>query len=634
MKILGFDLGDGESAVALLTGESTVEPRILPLFGRASVISCVGTAGGRFVVGDGASVLAGAQDVQVRFKSRYLTDPDAPAVVRAFAQGVMAELTRTDPALAAQVSRTVVGCPAGWGEGRRAQYAALIESAGFPNVCVVPEPRAAFLYVRHARGLRVDAQLLRQSALVVDIGSSTTDFAYIVGGRQQNLSLFGDTSLGGGLLDELILERAIEQSPDRDALRRVMHESPAWKSYCELEARRLKERYFEDETRWREEPLRAQVVVCYDETILLELSLDAGAVESLIRQPIPALGGKSFTQCLADALLAAREASRDCPPQAMILTGGASRMAFFRQACKDAFPDALAVLCPEPECSIARGLAYAGRVDELLGEFRREVASLSRGDRLRAAVDGQLHKLYAPLASALFDASKRCALESVALWKNGGLDTLEDLEAHAARQIAASLASPETQALLAPVLADWTRALLGALDGELQSLCLRCGVPAEKMTLSGAQVDAGLSVVTFSLPQALGMEAFSALMGVVIAVVGASLCSGSGLALLGTGPAGMATGALAGVLLALIGKEGMEKALSHIKLPVPLRRLALTSAVDRGLERQREKAEASIVRALADPKNGFAARLCASLGDALGAQLEDMARRAEMSIEM
>ena len=41
----------------------------------------------------------------------------------------------------------------------------------------------------------------------------------------------------------------------------------------------------------------------------------------------------------------------------MILTGGASRMAFFQQACREAFADALVVLCPEPEFSIARGLA-------------------------------------------------------------------------------------------------------------------------------------------------------------------------------------------------------------------------------------------------------------------------------------
>ena len=64
-------------------------------------------------------MLAGALDAQVRFKSRYLVDAQAHAAVRAFAQGVMAELVRAEPGLMAEVSRTVVGCPAGWGEGRR-----------------------------------------------------------------------------------------------------------------------------------------------------------------------------------------------------------------------------------------------------------------------------------------------------------------------------------------------------------------------------------------------------------------------------------------------------------------------------------------------------------------------------------
>lgn len=75
----------------------------------------------------------GAAEAKVRFKSRYLTDPSASADVRAFAQGVMNELTRTQPALMAEVSRTVVGCPAGWGDGRREQYAALLESAASPT---------------------------------------------------------------------------------------------------------------------------------------------------------------------------------------------------------------------------------------------------------------------------------------------------------------------------------------------------------------------------------------------------------------------------------------------------------------------------------------------------------------------
>ena len=40
MKILGFDLGDGESAVTILDDESTIEPRVMLLDGRTSTLSC------------------------------------------------------------------------------------------------------------------------------------------------------------------------------------------------------------------------------------------------------------------------------------------------------------------------------------------------------------------------------------------------------------------------------------------------------------------------------------------------------------------------------------------------------------------------------------------------------------------
>ena len=109
MKILGFDLGDGESAVTILDGESTVEPRVMLLDGQMSMLSAVAMREGRIVVGEEASVLSGASDAQVRFKSRYLTDSDAPKAIRAFAQGVMALIMREEPALMAEVSRTVVG---------------------------------------------------------------------------------------------------------------------------------------------------------------------------------------------------------------------------------------------------------------------------------------------------------------------------------------------------------------------------------------------------------------------------------------------------------------------------------------------------------------------------------------------
>lgn len=632
MKILGFDLGDGESAVTLLDEDSTVEPRVLPLLGRNSMLSAVGRREGQIVVGEEASVLAGAENAIVRFKSRYLTDPAAAGDVRMFAQGVMQELMKTEPALMAQVSRTVVGCPAGWGEGRREQYAALMESAGFPNVSVVPEPRAAFLYARHARGLRVDPALMRRSAMVIDIGSSTTDFAYIVDGHQQDLAVFGDTNLGGGVLDEMILRRAVAASPDGEALARVMQESPAWRSYCELEARRLKERYFLDEEKWADTPLTRQVVVCYDQTLMLDLSLDQKAMDEIIRMSSDALGGRSFMTCLEDALVAAAKVSSACAPQVVILTGGASRMAFFQTACREAFAGSLLVLCPEPECSIARGLAYAGRVDERLKVFRREIASIARGEKLGNVVAASVHELYEPLAHALFETAKESAVKSVKVWRRGGVDTIEQLDALMEHQIAKAFSGEEAAGRIKGELRTWTDELMRTLEGELTSLCMQCGVPPEKMSLSGAKMDASLGGVKISLLDALGMDIVSGLMGVVLAVVGASICGGGGLALVGTGPLGLIAGASAGVLLAILGKGSMEKMLRGVQLPVLLRQLVTDSAVRSGIDRQREEIEKAIIAALADPRNGFAARLVASLSDTLGTQMERMAQNAEMSI--
>ena len=631
MKILGFDLGDGESCVTLLDSNSAVEPRVLPLFGQISILSAVGVRKGRIVVGEAASVQEGAEDAKVRFKSRYLTDVAAAADVRAFAQGVAAELMRSEPALMAEVKHTVVGCPAGWGDGRREQYAALLESAGFPNVSVVPEPRAAFLYARHARGLRVDPALMQKSAMVIDMGSSTTDFAYIVDGHQQDLSLFGDTNLGGGLLDELILRRGIETSADGKKLAAVMEKSSAWHSYCELEARRLKEKYFLEEGK-QEDGLTRRLMVCYDETLMLDLSVSAREMREIVETPIPALGGRSFRRCLQDSLKTAAEVSRGNPPSVVILTGGASRMAFLQEAVKEAFPGSLFVLTPEPECSIARGLAYAGSVDENLRVFRQEVASIAHGEVLARSVAGSVHMLYEPIAKALYEVAAQSTVEGVDVWRHGGVDTIEELDGLIGRKIAEAFSGDAVRERLQGDIQGWLAGLMRTLENELSALCARCGVPAEHMSLHTMPLTTGVSGVRLSLTDALGMDVISGLLGVVFAAIGAAVCGGGGIALVGAGPVGVLTGAVAGILLALIGRSGMEKAVRKMHIPVFMRSMVTRGAVMRGLERQREDIQRQIVTSLADPANGFAARLTASLGETLGEQLEQMAKHAEMSI--
>ena len=164
------------------------------------------------------------------------------------------------------------------------------------------------------------------------------------------------------------------------------------------------------------------------------------------------------------------------------------------------------------------------------------------------------------------------------------------------------------------------------------ALCLRCGVPQEKMEIAGVQMKPGLSGVKLSLMDAMGLDVLSGVLGVVLAVVGASICGGGGLALVGAGPVGMIAGAAAGVLLALLGRSEMEKWVGSMHVPVILRQLVTDSAVKSGVDRQREAIERAMITALADPRNGFAAGISQSLSMTLGTQLESMAKAAEMSI--
>ena len=379
-------------------------------------------------------------------------------------------------------------------------------------------------------------------------------------------------------------------------------------------------------------PLKKRVVVCYDQTLSLELQLDAQMVDEIISEPIPAIGGRSFVSCLRDALHAAVKVSEQNPPQIVILTGGASRMQFLQDACREAFRDALMVMCREPECSIARGLAYCGRIDENLKVFREEVSSIARGDILASQVNASVHELYEPIARALYETAVESVVETVSLWKRGGIGTIDELDTILTDRIAHDFAGEGVRKRLEGSIRTWLDSLMDRLENQLTSLCLRCGVPPEHMSMSNAHIEPGLESVELSLTNAMGMDILSGIMGVILAVIGAAICGGGGVAILGTGPVGMIAGASAGLLIALVGKSTLEKAVRSVKMPVLLRRVVTENAVRRGLARQEKDIEDEIIKALADPKNGFASRLTASLAATLGTQMEQMARNAEMSI--
>ena len=164
-----------------------------------------------------------------------------------------------------------------------------------------------------------------------------------------------------------------------------------------------------------------------------------------------ALGGLSFSQALYESLQNAKRITADDPPRLVLLTGGASRMPFFQEQCRDAFADAVVVICSEPEFSIAKGLAYAGWVDENLRAFRKAIREEVTDERVGLVARNALPELIPSVVNALVELTlTEAAIPVVASWKHGDIDTLAHMNEQMQRRVERVLASSMAEQALSP----------------------------------------------------------------------------------------------------------------------------------------------------------------------------------------
>lgn len=89
-QYFGFDLGDAESAIARITDRDHPAPEVLKVRGQGSFVTAYALlADGSLLVGEEACYAVGAVRRKLRFKSSFLTDPDAQKCVETFAAGVL-----------------------------------------------------------------------------------------------------------------------------------------------------------------------------------------------------------------------------------------------------------------------------------------------------------------------------------------------------------------------------------------------------------------------------------------------------------------------------------------------------------------------------------------------------------------
>ena len=573
IRHFGFDLGDAESAVSCKYRDNSAEPVVLAVGGARSFVTAFAvTKSGEILVGETACYSPKAVEAKLRFKGRFLSDPASHGDLIRFARGVLAALRESGAFRDGDEARFAIGCPAGWDADARERYRAIFEAAGFPPAKIVTESRAALMSACRSKHLQVSYDILSKPLLVVDIGSSTTDFAYILGGREIALATAGEVFLGGGAMDEMLLEEAVAASPKSDKLREIFEQSSPWLSYCEFAARRLKEKYFNDEDYWRDKACTQTLTLRYGMPLRLTLRIDAAIADRLQNGPCARLGGRSFMEVFGESLRGARESCRDNPPEILFLTGGVSRMPAIRDCCRALFPDAIVVCGVEPEFSVSKGLAWTGVVEEETALFKKEIAALNESDAVESIVNAHIGELFRAVVDALIEPILQNAVVPVFLrWRSGSVRKLSEIDGKLSEAIDAWLRSDEAKALMTEPVAKWMKPVAAALEEQTIPICVRHGVPYTALSLSSYLLREDIDVQV-NARSVLAVEQITWLLNGIITVVVSLLCGGSGVALIAGGLPGLVAGAAISLLVLLLGKHKVQKAVLDAEFPMLLRR--------------------------------------------------------------
>ncbi len=604
-RFYGFDLGDAESAVARIVRGEDETPQVIPVREAGSFITAYALKrDGQLLIGEGACYDPDVLERKLRFKSRFLTDSAARSDIKSFAAGVLGELLLSGDLVRGDDQCFYVGCPAGWNRAEREDYRVIFETAGYPPLKIVSESRAALVSACRSRHLQVGYDILSKPVLVVDVGSSTTDFAYIMSGREVELKTGGEVALGGGVMDEILLEEAVEASPEPEKLRRIFAENEAWRTYCEFAARRLKEKYYSDVEYWQHEPL-TQTINIRTQLIpaRLKLTMSPGIADRLLNKKVERLGGRSFRRVFTDSLRQVRESISDRQPELIFMTGGVSRMQALREWCREVFPEAVVICGSEPEYSVAKGLAQCGLIDEELRAFKAEIARLIESTAVEDVVGQHIDELYRSTVDTIVDPIlEHVAIPAIDRWREGSIERLEDIDAVLSRDIDAYLHSEEGRELMGKTVTSWLKRVSYGLEEYTMPICVRHNVPFTALNLTSylSLSDIDIHVEAKDL---FAITEITWLIDAIVSVVVGLLCGGGGLALIASGIQGILIGFVISALVLALGREHMQDAFLRMNIPKPMRKLMPKSYLRSRVGRISGEVKAGLYAKLEQEKN-------------------------------
>jgi len=585
-EFIGFDLGHGETAIGRAFGATIREPEILEYRGERSFVTAVAKTKDGVKIGADAvnlSFMGDAPEIWVKFKGRDLKRSDIKAPTQLFTKTLISGLAKDGIIRGPKESRFIVGCPSGWDDKTRQGYQKLFEGAGLKTVRIVPESRAALMTALEQGYLSIEDA--RSSVLIIDIGSSTTDFTYC---RDMEAEDVGHNVLGSGLLDTEIFKLNLTRQKFRKHIEKLIKRYPHYQPIMEYWCRLAKEQYFTGQ----ETPVEMIKRLPVNGGVLFEIRMDKDDAKAVLNNPLASLNNYSWQTAFNYALRETIENLGGRAPDTVLLTGGASRLPLVLPATQKEFPKAKVVRGAEPEFSIARGLAWLGRFEFLHSSFQSSVAKMLAGDgavytKARNA-SGALGKKMAPV---LVDAmAANCIVPVFQDWRSGKIKSLELVEDELSSRVKRWLQSESAAAVLKPVIDHWFADLQRDIERETDPLCRDHGLPAMVLSLDDSQhISRHLEDLSVSAPKVNTMESDTALVGTTLTalIVSALLAKANLFAPLLLNPIGLVVGGAVAGGSFIYGRKALEGRFKGANVPVLARQILTDGRIKRAAAKQR-----------------------------------------------
>ncbi len=472
-EVIGFDLGHGETALTCLRLDDLdkhSEPVPVEIYKKKNHITAIGYHPKKgTLIGESALRTPGITESYITFKRRPNSDPIYQRIMHDFIKTVYVHLVEQGK-VEGDTSRFIVGCPSEWTQDETVvpSYEQIFSQADIPDVTVIAESRAALVQAVESGMLRI-AELIKGLVLVIDVGSSTTDFTLVDLKDKKSIPFDIGRDLGAALIDKEIAKWTLKKHPNQDELEKIFEEHPHIRNACELICRKAKQEYFSDPERYQE---AGDYAPGGGENIqgryLFMPEIDGAVMGEILNTHIVKIDGelKTWPDAFENELEKLRqqlESSKDLSPEVILLTGGASRMNFVPEICKKVFPQSSVKSDNAPEFCIAKGLARWGRVEINTSQFFKDIEQFC-SETIRPKVEGRIDSLYESIAGIIADKVIRIIKRQFDRWKDRTYYTINSMQHHIDREIE-NLMQEKT---LSELFRDQIRPILTNIGSELR----------------------------------------------------------------------------------------------------------------------------------------------------------------------